>query len=70
MGDLSDLREDAGDQAGAEQLAREAANAGYSHGLRDLAQKRFEAGEEWWGQILRFGLEPDGRPSPSPTLQE
>src|ERR1019366_2442529 len=52
-------REVDGDHEGAERLARRAADAGDRRAMVDLAYNRPE--DPRWRQLLRYGLEADGR---------
>lgn len=52
-----------GDKKQAERLARRAADAGDSYGLRELA--RCSPDDDLLQQMLKFGLEPDGQISPA-----
>ncbi|MER6828853.1 hypothetical protein ABT352_22930 [Streptosporangium sp. NPDC000563] len=62
LGFLSLLLKEAGYWEGAERMAREAADAGSKYALEFLAQCQEEAGAKGcWSDLLRFGLEADGR---------
>jgi hypothetical protein len=56
---LAGICEETGDREGAERLARRAADAGDRRALVDLAGNRPE--DPRWQQLLRYGLEADGR---------
>ncbi|MBV9383062.1 MAG: sel1 repeat family protein, partial [Streptosporangiaceae bacterium] len=56
---LAGICEETGDREGAERLARRAADAGDTRALADLARTRPE--DPRWRQLLRYGLEADGR---------
>ncbi|MCX4648047.1 hypothetical protein [Streptomyces sp. NBC_01446] len=64
LGDLVQIRIQAGDQAGAEQLAREAVNGGHPEALHELARARENAKRPDEAKaIRRYGLTADGSPS-------
>ncbi|WP_327286746.1 hypothetical protein [Streptomyces sp. NBC_01198] len=64
LGDLVQMRVRAGDQAGAEQVAREAVNGGHPDALHELARVRESAGRPDEAMaIRRYGLTADGSPS-------
>jgi TPR repeat protein len=56
---LAGICEETGDREGAERLARRAADAGDRRAMVDLAYNRPE--DPRWRQLLRYGLEADGR---------
>jgi len=60
--ELARIREQAGDRESAERLAHAAADAGDTSALWELAEMWERAeGSGQWGDLLRFGLEADGR---------
>ncbi|WP_344984959.1 hypothetical protein, partial [Streptomyces violaceus] len=62
LASLAGLREKAGDREGAEQFARQAADAGDTSCLGWLAGVRRKAGAYDDG-LWQYGLDPDGTPS-------
>ncbi|CAM5282766.1 hypothetical protein SAVIM338S_00166 [Streptomyces avidinii] len=66
--DLAWMRAGTGDREGAQRLALQAIDAGEPAGVWVLAETHRD--DNWWKQLTRYGLEPDGSISRPWTLDE
>lgn len=60
---LAEMRDSAGDEPGADDLARRSADAGDTEPLIAIAHARSQDGDPVAASVLRYGLNPDGTPS-------
>ena len=63
LGILAHMKEAAGDREGAETSALCAADAGDARALIEIALARSQDGCPNRASVLRYGLDPDGKPS-------